>query len=445
MVERNKQMKIMMVSLQFEATATGGGGVHVKNICEQFLKKGHTVSVMSMHTEKTLRSAPVMFDWKVPYSIEKRDNLSVVRLLMDEGLSNPYDGDKNTELDRIKRFADAVVEWITERREGFDVINLHGHHLLPGYMAKELKDVPALVVSTIHALETTYMLKEGEFVGAFSGTKEVLAKIREWESMCRWADHIIVNSPLVLHETKEIIAEFDKKTDYSEKIVLISSGCCEDFVMSDNEVGKKLEKPPKTTKLITFCRIDPSKGVEFSIRGAKAVAKLSDKKFHLTIAGIPASEEYEKQLKDEAGDLPENLSVEFKMLKAISSVKERKEILDGEHIYILPTLKEPFGMSIIEASARGNMVVSADTNGPKFMFESATGLENEWGIITDDGVLAKITDDYSANLSRNIGKAINWTVDNWPAAREHVLNFNKKIRNTWTWESISDAYLKLFK
>jgi len=438
-------MKIMLVSLQFEATATGGGGVHVKNICDQFLKKGHTVSVMSMHTEKTLTNAPVMFDWKVPYSVEKREKLSIVRLLMDEGLSDPYDGDKNTELDRIKRFADAAIEWITERGEEFDVINLHGHHLLPGYMAKELKGVSALVVSTIHALETTYMLKEGEFVGAFSGTKEVLSKIREWESMCRWADHIIVNSPLVLNETKEIIAEFDKKTDYSEKIILISSGCCEDFIMSDNEVSEKLNNPPEVTKLITFCRIDPSKGVEFSIRGAKTAAKLSPKEFYLTIAGIPASEEYEKQLRDEAGDLPKNLSVEFKMLKAISSVKERKEILDDKHIYILPTLKEPFGMSIIEASARGCMVVSADTNGPQFMFESDSAPGNEWGIITDYGVLAKITDDYSANLSENIGKAVNWTVDNWSAAREHVLNFNKKIRNTWTWESIADAYLKLFK
>jgi len=437
-------VKIILVSLQFEETATGGGGVHVGNISEQFLKKGHTVSVLSIHTEKTLRNMPVMLEWKVPYSIEKRGNLSIVRLLIDEKINSPYDGDKNTELNRIKRFADTAIEWIRSRREDFDVINLHGHHILPGYMAKELKGVPSLVVSTIHALETTYMISEGEFVGAFNGTKEVLAQIREWEAMCRWADHIVVNSPLVFRETKEIIAEFDKTKDYTEKIILISSGCGENFIMPEKEVDKKLENIPETINLITFCRIDPSKGVEFAIRGAKEAAKLSAKNFHLTIAGIPSSEEYEKQLKAEAADLPENLSIEFKLLMAISLEKEKKEILDDKHIYVLPTLKEPFGMSIVEASARGVMIVSADTNGPQFMFESDFGKTCEWGIVTDFGVLAKITNDYSANFSGNIGKAIEWTVNNWPIAREHVLNFNKKIRDTWTWESIANAYLKLF-
>ena len=45
-------MRIALVSLQFEETATGGGGVHVKNMYDQFLKMGHIVTVISIHKEK---------------------------------------------------------------------------------------------------------------------------------------------------------------------------------------------------------------------------------------------------------------------------------------------------------------------------------------------------------------------------------------------------------
>ena len=102
-------------------------------------------------------------------------------------------------------------------------------------------------------------------------------------------------------------------------------------------------------------------------------------------------------------------------------------------------------MSVIEASARGNISVSADTNGPKYMFESEKGEDLGWGLITERGVLAKITDDHQANFANNIGKAIVWTVKNWQRSLENILRFNKKIRITWTWEGIGKQYLELFR
>ncbi len=437
-------MKIALVSLQFGATATGGGGVHVENICEQFLKAGHDVTVVSIHTKKTLPGAELR-EWETPYSVEVSGGLKVIRLLIDRGIEQPYAGDKDTELDRIKRFADAAIKWLKFSAGDLDVINLHGHHILPGYMAKEFRELRPKIVSTIHALETTYILKKGEFVGAFEGTAEVLGRIREWEAMCRYADAVIVNSPMVRDELKQIIGEFEEDAEkYAEKIILISSGCNEDFLMSDELVRRKLERLPGVIDLVTFCRVDPSKGIEFSISGAKAAAGLSSYRFRLTVAGIPSSEEYVARLKKEAEGTPKNLEVRFKLLDAISPPDEKKEILDDKQIYILPTLKEPFGMSIIEASARGNMVVSADTNGPKFMFESDSGRDLGWGIVTDYGVLARITEDHRVNFAKNVGRAVVWTVDNWHECTRHVPEFNKKIRGNWTWESIGRQYLELF-
>ncbi len=437
-------MKIAIVSLQFEETATGGGGVHVKHISDEFLKLGHEVTIISIHTEKTLPQVDID-DAEGSLSVQRRGGLTIARFLIDKGIEQPYVGTKDEELDRIKRFSDTAVKWIKENQSMFDVVSLQGHHLLPGYMAKELSGIKPEVISYLHALETTYVTEKGDFVGAYDGTREVLKRIRSWEAMARFADYVIGNSPIVNEEFRQIIAgDGDDPVKYEDRIKLIVSGCNSDFLMENEEVKKKLGAVPEVVNLITFCRIDPSKGVEYSIRGARVAAKLSDQKFCLTIAGIPSSDEYIDKLYAESGDIPANLEIKFKFMTAISPTEEKKEILDDKHIYILPTLKEPFGMSVIEASARGDMVVSADTNGPKFIFDSASGVDTGWGIITGRGVLAKITDDHEKNFAENVGKAIAWTVDNWQRSTEHVLAFNKKILDTWTWEGIAHQYIELF-
>jgi len=438
-------MKIGIVSLQFEESSTGGGGVHVGYITDQFLKLGHHVTVIAIHTNRTLSGAELIGE-EAPYSVSERGKLKIIRFLLDKDIDHPYVGGKDVELDRIMRFAEIVTGWIKKNEKDFDIISLQGHHILPGYMAKELQSIKPKTVSYLHALETTYVTEKGDFVGAYEGTKEVLKRIREWEAMCRFADFVVVNSPIVRDEFKEIIEEVSGgAAEYAAKIKLIASGCEENFLMDDCSVDQKLKNVPEVVNLVTFCRIDPSKGVEYSIKGAKAAAKLCPHKFCLTIAGIPSSDEYIKELENELNDVPDNLEVKFLLMDAISPAGEKKKILDGEHIYILPTLKEPFGMSVIEASARGNMIVSAETNGPKYMFESDSEELTEWGVITEYGLLAGITEDHHANFADNVGKAIAWTVNNWPECSRHVLNFNNKVREKWTWEGIAKQYIELFK
>ena len=107
-------MKIAIVSLQFEATSTGGGGVHAENIIRQFLNLGQEVTVISIHTNKTLKDDLVFQGDKNNYSVEVRENLKVMRFLVDEDIEQPYAGDKDTELDRIMRFAKIVIKWLKE-------------------------------------------------------------------------------------------------------------------------------------------------------------------------------------------------------------------------------------------------------------------------------------------------------------------------------------------
>jgi glycosyltransferase involved in cell wall biosynthesis len=438
-------MKIALVSLQFEETATGGGGVHVDNICKQFINKGHCVTVISIHTKKTLNKVQ-LHDWYVPFSVQRRDKLSVVRFLIDKEISQPYVGEKNIELDRILRFANAAVKWINLKRNEYDIINLHGHHILPGLMAQELQGIGIKIVSSIHSLESTFISQRGESLGSFNATNEILAKLRTWEGMSRNADYITIDSPTARDEFKKILKSQNVKVEkIADKIKLISSGCNEDFLMSDEEINLKLSQVPEKINLVTFCRIDPSKGIEYSINGAKAASKLCSHQLCLSVIGIPSSDEYLDKIHSELDDIPDNLEIKFEFLTAISPPKEKKEILDNKHIYILPTLKEPFGMSIIEASARGNMIVSSDSSGPRYMMISDHDKHYDWGIATDYGVLAKITENHHTNLANNIGKSIVWTINNWQECVQKVLTFNKRIKERWTWEGISKQFLELFK
>lgn len=101
-------------------------------------------------------------------------------------------------------------------------------------------------------------------------------------------------------------------------------------------------------------------------------------------------------------------------------------------------------MSIIEASARGNLIVSSDSSGPRYMMISDHDKHYDWGIVTDYGVLAKITENHHTNLANNIGKSIVWTIDNWQVCVPKVLTFNRRIKERWTWEGISKQFLELF-
>lgn len=439
-------MRIAIVSLQFEETATGGGGVHVQNICEEFVSEGHMVTVISIHTDKTSKSVQFLSDKAGTLSVTKRGYLDVIRFLIERNIPHPYVGNKKAELSRILRFASTVFSWLKPRLETFDVINLHGHHIIPGLMAKAFSGMGSKIISTVHSLETTYMSEKGESFARFEATEELLAKLRKWEAQSRFADHIILNSPAVCSDFKKILNWQDiDPQKYENKIKLISSGCNEAFIMSEDQILSKLSRFPEKINLVTFCRIDPSKGIEYSINGAIAAAKKCTNDLNLTIAGIAESKEYLSMLQSMSKNTPTNLEITFKILDKISSSSEKKQILDDKHIYILPTLKEPFGMTLIEASARGNMIVSTDNTGPSYILSGNEGKYLEWGTATPYGALAIIPEDYQRILPLNIGKAIIWTIENWEKSILNTIDFNKKIKKIWTWKSIAGQYLDLFE
>jgi len=438
-------LKIALVSLQFEATTTGGGGVHVEKLTEQLLHSGHEVTILSIHTDPTLAGATLV-EGPVPFSREARDGWSVVRFFIEPGLSQPYDGARRVELARIERFCDTVTSWLDERVGDFEIVHLHGHHLIPGYLAHRLRGKGFRVVSTIHFLESTLLTVDPQAVEHFRVTEHTLTQIKLWEAMTRYADAIVPVSPQGKEDLLGVMRELGVELEDTEaRTHVISSGVDSEVVMSRSEAEEKLVESPHPVELVIFCRLDPSKGVHYGIRAAAEAAASSDRKLTLSVAGIPASEAYLRVLGEEIRRARDILSAEIKTFDRIFTPLERNALLDRFHIYVLPTLNEPFGMTLIEAGARGNRLIATDTAGPLYILDGEQMEDRGWGYITGCGVCAKRTEDPEVNLAPNLAKAIGWTLDHWHASADQAIRFLTKIGDGFTWGKVAEDYLEVYR
>jgi glycosyltransferase involved in cell wall biosynthesis len=438
-------MRIAQVSLQFEATTTGGGGVHVQKVTEHLLRKGHEVTVLSIHTDRTLIGATLK-NGRVPYSAESRDGLQVVRLLIDRGLRQPYGGTREEELSRIKRFCDAVLWWLDQHSGEFEVVHLHGHHLIPGYLAWTLRDKRFKVVSTVHFLESTLLTTDPEAMEHFRVADETLAQIKRWEAMARHADTIVPVSPQGREDLFSLMGDLDIELgEVRPKTHVVSSGVNGEVMMTPSQIEGKLAHIPDPVEIVVFSRLDPSKGVHYGVPAVAEAAQESRRQLKLTLAGIPASESYLHLLEEESARVQDAISVEIETFDRVFTPLQRNAFLDSFHIYLLPTLNEPFGMTIIEAGARGNLIVTTDTAGPLYILDGEDMEEKVWGYVARCGICAKRTEEPEVKLAFNLAKAINWTLEHWEESTERAVAFVTKIGNQFTWRQVGQQYLDIYE
>ena len=119
-----------------------------------------------------------------------------------------------------------------------------------------------------------------------------------------------------------------------------------------------------------------------------------------------------------AGDYMENLKAQVSSLELDNSVeftgfvsKERKlEILRKSHVAVLPSLKEGWGLTNIEANAVGTTVVAADSPGLRdSVSDNVSGLLYKYGDIEEmtDKLMMILQDD---SLRKNLeAGALKWS------------------------------------
>ncbi|MFC2061231.1 glycosyltransferase family 4 protein [Elusimicrobiota bacterium] len=440
-------MRICLVSLQYGITATGGGGVHVNRIADEYIRRDHEVTVITMHTSRTEADASITEADGVRYSHDVNGDINVIRILVDEGLATPYDGDtKEEEYSRLKRFADFAEKLIIRDSESYDIVHNHGHHILPGYLAYKLKDNPLKIVSTIHFLESTLRGKEG--VDHINEMPEQLyGDLVSWEVMTSFADEVVVISPGQQEDFLKMLSGAEtpaRKENIDDRIHLISSGVEDGSILSAEEILDKWSDKERKLNVLTYSRMDPSKGLHYAVRALPQLAAAYPPGVSMTAAGIPAKG-YDKVLKDEKEKIGPDYDCKLAFFDRIATIDERNSFMDKFDIYMFPTLSEPFGITLIETAARGMLVLTTDSAGPYYILAHDGAEEKSWGYITPYGINVKLTDDPEDNLVNNLVEAWKWSCDNTDAVKEMILHFRELILQKYTWSSVVSQYLEMYK
>lgn len=191
-----------------------------------------------------------------------------------------------------------------------------------------------------------------------------------------------------------------------EKMVYIPNGLPEEFFKKKN--------PSEENKILFLGRISPIKDLETLIL---ALALTKDKKIKLELVG-PAEEDYLKKLKD----LIKEKGLENRIVFSGSVYDLRKKIskIDSCKIFVLPSKREAMPQSLIEAMARGKIVISSNNLGSREIIPKDHGFLFNVG---DPADLAK-----KINLVLSLTGKETKTIKNNARKSVEKFNWNKIIK-----------------
>ena len=235
---------------------------------------------------------------------------------------------------------------------------LHVHYAIPhasaAYMAQQiLKDqgVEIPFVTTLHGTDITLVGKDPSFepVINFSINK---------------SNRVTAVSENLKKETFEL---FDIKNNIE---VIPNFICLKEYKMDNNDYYKKRFAPNNEKVICHVSNFRKVKRIEDVIIAFEGISKEMDVKLLLV------------------GDGPERARLEqisrnYKFSKNIfflGSLKSTKEVLNISDLFILPSSKESFGLSALEAMACGVPVIASDSGGiPEVISHGKSGLLNSVG------------------------------------------------------------------
>lgn len=268
----------------------------------------------------------------------------------------------------------AAISKLKELLEQYKVNILHCHEYksdLIGFLATRKKKSVKLI-STIH--------------GYTGGS--IKLKIYEYIDRCilRYFDRIIAVSAFV--------EDLLRKAGYSTKTLTISNAIdIEKFEIEINKsiIKKKLNISDKTLVIGTIGRLSPEKGHYYFLKAAKEVIKEHPNTIFLIIGDGPSKRRLERFVSKAA---MEN-NVIFTGFR--NDISKLLSIID---IFVMPSIREAFGLSILEAMLAGKAIIATNVGGiPSIIKDKQNGiLVNS----RSSEVLAKAIIDLSKNENLRI-------------------------------------------
>lgn len=355
----------------------------------------------------------------------------------------------------LDEFIDKTIKLIKAKGHMPDIF--HGHYADGGYVAMELAatfDTP--FVFTGHSLGRN---KKAKLLAAKQSVQEINrhykmdARIKVEEKIIQKADHIITST------RQEIDKQYGLYTNSGKQFSVIPPGIDLDTFYpyyhsqldpeKENEIAKQTKitllrelhrfwNDPQKPFILALCRPDQRKNITGLIEAygtdpdLRAMANLAI--FAGIRKNIMVMEDNERGvltdmlLKMDFYDLYGKLAIPKKHDFATEVPELYRLCAESGGVFVNPALVEPFGLTLIEASASGLPIIATDDGGP---VDIVANCEN--GILVDVQDQAQI----SASLKELLAKP-----DRWQACSRNGIN---GVREYYSWESHCDQTVSLLK
>ncbi len=293
-------------------------------------------------------------------------------------------------------------------RHDLDIVHVHSI----GFLQHDL----AILLKKIFSPKTKFICTPHGPVMALKNnpTKTILKNIITlFENLI---NKIYSATTVITPAQKKWISEYGLKNP-----ILIPNGLPKEFFKEINTKGfiKKYGLENKTI-LSYIGRIQKYKGIQHVLECLPRVLEKFPNTIFL-IGGI--DENFASNLKDIVN--AKNLQRSVVFLGELSE-DEKIAALEASDIYILPSEWEAFGISMLEAMARGNAIISTKTEGGLFLVR-----QNENGLLCNFGD----TEEFE--------KSIIVLIEN-KKLRQEMQNNNRKVAKKFVWDKIAADLEKLY-
>ena len=421
---------------------TGGQTKYVVELAKT-LSEDERVERVELVTRE-IKGKNVSSDYSVPE--EKINNkFSIIRIRCGGGKYIR----KELLWNHLEEFVDKSIKYIKYRGRLPDII--HSHYADAGYVCTELTQFFGIpFVHTGHSLgrdKLRKLLSDGM-------TEEDIEKRYKLSHRIEVEENIIYLANLIITSTKQEIQNQygDYKNSSQEKFRVIPPGIDIEKLYAYNEripLDEENAELIKTisTKLLNFfvhidkpliltvCRPDKRKNISGLIT-AYGEDKELQKKANLAIfAGIRT--DIQTMPDNEREVLTENLLLMDKYnLYGKMAIPKRHDTqtevpelyriaADTKGVFVNAALTEPFGLTLIEASACGVPVVATDDGGPSDIIKNC-----------QNGLLVDVTE------TKNISEAINKIIDDQNLWKQFSENGMRNVREHYTWKAHVEDYVE---
>lgn len=171
-----------------------------------------------------------------------------------------------------------------------------------------------------------------------------------------------VGADIVLSVNKQIFyRSVDARQPANRSFVISNAVDLSDAI----EISEKIDLRNKQEVTIgVIGRLDKAKAFRYAIRAIKKLSEISDKNFKLKVAGIGDKKHLLRRLSEELGIRDK---IEF-----LGWISDKKKFFSEIDIFWLTSIRETFGVVILEAMKYRKPIISTDADGPKEILQNET-------------------------------------------------------------------------